>query len=82
MRKVQEQHLEVEYLDREKSWGHHERDSLRAFLNVRRDIISEYASDLTVEQVDLLARSTRGLIRCDIESCVICDPLGAVPKAY
>jgi hypothetical protein len=67
---VKNKQVEAEYKDRQKKWGHKERDSLRAYLDIRRDMISSYAPDLSFELVEQLARSTRGLIQRDIEKCV------------
>jgi 2-polyprenyl-3-methyl-5-hydroxy-6-metoxy-1,4-benzoquinol methylase len=50
--------------------GHKERDTVRAFLDVRREMIESHAAELTVEDVEHLAISTRGLIKADIEKCV------------
>ncbi len=70
VRIVKKKQIESEYKNRDKKWGHKERDSLQAFLNVRRNIISAYAPDLSFEVVEQLACSTRGLIQRDIEKCV------------
>lgn len=70
VRAVTKRHNDAEYRNRKKKWGHKERDSLRAFLNVRKEIISGYAPELTAEQVDQLSRWTRGLIQSDIQNCV------------
>lgn len=67
---VRKAQIEAEYKTRDKKWGHKERDTLRSFLDVRREIISTYAPDLTPELVDQLAGATRGLIQHDIEKCV------------
>jgi len=61
---------EVEYKDRERKWGHKERDCLRAFLKVREEIIRKYAQDLTEKEIEHLARVTRGMIEADIKKCV------------
>jgi hypothetical protein len=70
VRSVKKQQVEAELKNREKKWGHKERDSLRSYLDIRTDMISSYAPDLGARQVEQLARSTRGLIRRDIERCV------------
>jgi 2-polyprenyl-3-methyl-5-hydroxy-6-metoxy-1,4-benzoquinol methylase len=62
--------IEVEYENREAKWGHKARDTLQAYLEVRRTIISEYAPELVQAQVEELARATRGLMKQDIEKCV------------
>jgi len=67
---VKKKQIDAEYKNREKKWGHKERDSLRAYLDVRKEIISAYAGDLSSKQVEQLSISTRGLIKSDIERCV------------
>jgi hypothetical protein len=62
--------IEAEYKDREKKWGHKERDHLRAYLDARKEIITSYAPELSSEEIAQLARSTRGLMRLDIERCI------------
>jgi hypothetical protein len=54
----------------EPEWGHKERDAVRPFLEIRRELIGAAAPDLASEQVDELARATRGLRRDDIERAV------------
>ena len=70
VRWVKKKQVEAEYKNREKKWGHKERDSLQAYFDVRKNMISAYAPDLSCEIVEQLARSTRGLIQQDIEKCV------------
>lgn len=70
VRGVTSTQIEAEYKSREKKWGDKERDSLRAFFDVRKEIISNYPPGLSSEQVEELSRSTRGLIQSDIEKCV------------
>jgi hypothetical protein len=52
------------------SWGHKERDTLQAFLDARRGMISAYAPELSGALVERLARATRGLRKGDIERCL------------
>ena len=59
-----------EYKNREKKWGHKVRDTLKSYFSVRQDIIANYAPDLKKEEVEKLARLTRGLNRTDIESTI------------
>lgn len=66
-RKLSEGHIIAEYEDREYEWGHKERDSLRAYLRLRREIIKKYAPGLDKEELDHLAQVTRGLMKEDIE---------------
>jgi hypothetical protein len=69
-RSVKKKQIEFEFKDRNKVWGHKESDILQAYFNVRKNIISTYAPDLSFEVVEQLARSTRGLIQRDIKKCV------------
>lgn len=61
---------EEEFRDREKKWGHKERDCLRAYLEVREEMVLKYAQNLTKKEVRQLARLTRGMIEVDIKKCV------------
>ena len=63
-------HLECEYKNREKKWGHKERDSLRSFLDIRKKIISNYDPTLHPETIEEISKSTRGLVKQDIEKCI------------
>jgi hypothetical protein len=69
-RRILRKHFEVEYKDREKQWGYKERDCLKAYLAVRKEIISNYANNLSQAELDSLAEETRGLIESDIIECV------------
>ncbi len=68
------QQIEAEYLDRQKKWGHKERDCLKSYLKVRKEIISNYLKDinkkLSKKEIDKLARKTRGKRIEDILECV------------
>jgi 2-polyprenyl-3-methyl-5-hydroxy-6-metoxy-1,4-benzoquinol methylase len=70
-RKQMKQQLDVEYQDREKKWGHKERDCLMSYLKVRREIIAEYIrqfdNELEDKDVAQLAKNTRGMDKADIE---------------
>jgi hypothetical protein len=68
--KLKKIHINAEYKNREEKWGHKETDSSRAYFDVRKDIISNYAPDLRPDQVEKLSRATRGLIKLDIEKAV------------
>ena len=70
VRKVTKIHHEHEYCDRVKKRGHKERDTLRAFLSIRREMIRELAQSLSVDQVEELAIRTRGLAGQDIDRAV------------
>ena len=68
--KVKKKQLEAEFIGRKQQWGSKERDTLRAFHDVRRDIIRDYAPELSPEEIEWLAGITRGLIAHDIEKWV------------
>lgn len=70
VRIFKQKQIEAEYKPKDRKWGHKERDTLQSFLEVRKNMISEYAPELDPEAVEQLARSTRGLIQRDIERCV------------
>jgi len=70
VRRLMATHRERELKDREKTEGHKQRDSLRAYLSARRKIIAQHAPSLSPEEVDRLASATRELIKADIEACV------------
>lgn len=65
---------EVENRDREKTWGHKERDCLKAYKNVRREMIIDYCSShtihLTSNILEILVENSRGMIREDIFRCL------------
>ncbi|MHC4394350.1 MAG: methyltransferase domain-containing protein [Planctomycetota bacterium] len=69
-RKIRKGHLKFEYVEREKKWGHKERDTLRSFLDIRREIVADYEPGLSPEVKEDIARLTRGLMKHDIERCV------------
>lgn len=60
----------LERHDRPAEAGGKERDSRRAYINVRRDMVREHLPLLSPKQVDALARRTRGLIKEDIHRAV------------
>lgn len=51
-------------------WGHKERDTLRSYLGIRREIISSLDPTLPGGVIQQLAEATRGLRRDDIAKCV------------
>lgn len=59
-----------EHKELTKTWGHKERDTLQSFLAVRKDIISSYAPQMNTSDIEYLAKTTRGLIKEDIEKSV------------
>ena len=66
--------LKVEYNSQPKQWGHKERDCLKSYLEIRKEIIRDYLQNagkkLGKEQIEKLARNTRGMIEADIQKCV------------
>jgi hypothetical protein len=70
LRYVKKQQIEAEFQTRSKKWGNKECETLQAYLEERKNIISAYAPDLSRELIEQLARSTRGLIKRDIEKCI------------
>jgi len=69
VKKVSTKQIAEENEDREMIWGHKKRDTLRAYVNVRKEIITNYAAELHPGQVDELALRTRGLIEEGILEC-------------
>lgn len=52
---------------REKKWGQKERDSLKAYVDIRKEIIQSHCPSISDETALHLARLTRGLMKADIE---------------
>ncbi len=65
-RRLAKIHNRAEYIGREKGEGWKERDTAEPFLKIRRNIIEEYAPQLSDSIIDELALSTRGLMQDDI----------------
>lgn len=63
-------HRDTERQDRLHEWGHKERDSLRSYLDIRREIISGFIPDIHGDALERIARNTRGLSKADIEKSV------------
>lgn len=63
-------HLKAEYEDREKKFGHKERDCLKSYLNVRKEMVYSYLQELdkslTQDEIMQLAMNTRGMIKVHI----------------
>lgn len=66
-RALERQHVRYERRNREKTFGHKDRDALRSFMDIRREIISAYAPTLPAAAREELAVATRGLMKQDIE---------------
>lgn len=60
----------IETRDRMEEHGHKQRDSLRAYLTIRREMIRAQDPSLRNEEVERLARATRGLRADDIRKSV------------
>ncbi|MCG2728175.1 MAG: hypothetical protein L6244_05970, partial [Candidatus Methanoperedenaceae archaeon] len=73
-RSLMRKQLEIEYKDREKKFGHKERDCLEAYFNIRKKIILNFTKrldeNLTEKEIEQLSRATRGMIESDIKKCV------------
>jgi hypothetical protein len=71
-RRLRKKHIISENIDREKKFGHKERDTLKSFLTIRKEIIKDYSNskkvDLSEEVINKLATQTRGLRKEDIEA--------------
>lgn len=71
LRKIQ---FDTEYKDREKRFGHKERDCLRAYFDIRKEMIirhsSEFNEKLSEKEIQQLARNTRGMIESDIKRSI------------
>jgi 2-polyprenyl-3-methyl-5-hydroxy-6-metoxy-1,4-benzoquinol methylase len=70
-RMILKHHYQREFISRKREYGHKEGDSLRAYVNIRRDMINKYAANqLDSNEINLLVRLTRGLNERDILKCV------------
>ena len=73
-KKLMKKQVELEYKDQEKKWGHKERDCLKAYLRVRKEMILEYLKDfnttLSENETEQLVKNTRGMIKSKIRKCV------------
>lgn len=69
-RRLMRMQQQIDNEDRVEETGHKERDALRAYRDIRADIIRGRAPTLDREQVDALASLTRGLAQVDVEVAV------------
>jgi len=69
-RHIMKKQREIEHKNRLEEWGHKKRDSLQAYHTIRKEIIHAYDGNLTMREVENLARVTRGKIKADILLCV------------
>lgn len=67
---IMRRQYEAEHCVREKKFGHKERDTTRAYLEIRREIILNHTDKLSQNEVEKLAIATRGMILPDIQKCV------------
>ena len=64
--KIARQQRVAEYKSRDKKWGHKDRDTLRPYIEIRREIIVEHFPKLEESEVGILAERTRGMAMGDI----------------
>ena len=73
-RRIIKQQVKAEYYDRKEVWGHKRRDSLKSYLQVRRELITQQLKLRNVivneKEIEQLAKNTRGLIKEDIDKSV------------
>lgn len=69
-RRLMKAQEKAEYTDRTAGWGHKERDTVHSFLDIRRALIRSIEPQLSVDEIERLARLTRGLNSDDIEASV------------
>ena len=65
-RTLEKQQIRCEIKDREAECGHKERDTLRSFISIRKEMIRKVSSELDEREVEELAKRSRGLMREDI----------------
>ena len=60
-----------EFINRTKEYGHKERDSLRSYAQIRKEMVTRHANNkIDSNEVDLLVKLTKGLIEVNISKCV------------
>lgn len=69
-RKILKNHQRCEFLDREQFFGRKERDPLKSYLRIRKEIIKSLNPDLSDDNVEYLSAVTRGMIEYDIKKVV------------
>lgn len=69
-RKLVKNHHKCELLDREPFIGIKERDPLKSYLGIRKEIIKSLNPDISDEKVEYLSAATRGMIEYDIKKVV------------
>jgi hypothetical protein len=73
-RRLVRTHKELEYRDRREEWGHKQRDTLRSYSSIRREMIRARLHDRGhrpgASELDLLTANTRGMRESDIHRAV------------
>ena len=73
-RKLMKFQKRIEFHDRQKEYGHKERDTLKAYRSVRKEIIKEYLlrSNIALKENEVLqlVNNTRGMIDVDIRKTI------------
>ena len=69
-RSLMRMQVEAEYKRRDKRWGHKERDCLRAYSDVREEMIRGQGKGLTEHDIQQLVAATRGMMERDIKDWV------------
>ncbi|TKG92411.1 hypothetical protein EYV94_19420 [Puteibacter caeruleilacunae] len=66
-KRLEEQHLLCESVDRSDTIGHKRRDTLRSFKSIRSEIIKDTIPDISTEELERLASQSRGLRLDDLK---------------
>lgn len=69
-RKLVKNHYICEFIDREQVYGRKERDPLKSYSKIRKEIIKNLNSDLSDDQIEYLSAITKGMIERDIKKVV------------
>ena len=69
-RPIIKRQIEKELQDKQHYAGRKERDSLESYFKVREQIIQAAGQNLQEDEIEQLARQTRGLIKADILQCL------------
>jgi 2-polyprenyl-3-methyl-5-hydroxy-6-metoxy-1,4-benzoquinol methylase len=70
VRKLKKGHYKAEFEDREDYYGRKKRDALESYYTIRKKIIQRYSPDLNNNEIEEIARRTRGMIEQDIINVV------------
>jgi ubiquinone/menaquinone biosynthesis C-methylase UbiE len=69
-RKLVKNHYKCEFFDREHSFGRKERDPLKSYSTIRKEMIKSLNPDLSDDDVAYLCTATKGMIEYDIKKVV------------